>query len=73
MVLKIEIVLKWRDVCIANPITVLVLSLMAGLKLEGIVEWRGLKSQGPLYICIMYRNYLGCDILKLLHLTIVRF
>ncbi len=24
-------------------------SLMAGLKIEGIVKWRGLKSQGPLY------------------------
>ena len=24
-------------------------SLIAGLKMEGIVKWRGLKSQGPLY------------------------
>ncbi len=24
-------------------------SLLAGLKIEGIVKWRGLKSQGPLY------------------------
>ncbi len=23
--------------------------LIAGLKMEGIVKWRGLKSQGPLY------------------------
>ncbi len=23
---------------------------MAGLKMEGIVKWRGLKSQGPLYM-----------------------
>ncbi len=26
------------------------MSLIAGLKLEGIVKWRGLKSQGPLYV-----------------------
>ncbi len=24
-------------------------SLIAGLKIEGIVKWRGLKSKGPLY------------------------
>ncbi len=24
-------------------------SLIAGLKMQGIVKWRGLKSQGPLY------------------------
>ena len=23
---------------------------MAGLKIEGIVKWRGLKLQGPLYV-----------------------
>ncbi len=27
-----------------------VVSLMAGLKMEGIVKERGLKSQGPLYL-----------------------
>ena len=25
------------------------MSLIAGLKMEGTVKWRGLKSQGPLY------------------------
>ncbi len=29
------------------------MSLIAGLKIEGIVKWRGLKSQGPLYCIYM--------------------
>ncbi len=33
--------------------------LIAGLKMEGIVKWRGLKSQGPLYIFTPYCNT-GC-------------
>ncbi len=28
----------------------LLITLMAGLKMEAIVNWRGLKSQGPLHI-----------------------
>ncbi len=39
--------LKWRDIYIEN---IRMVSLMAGPKIEGIVKWRGLKSQGPLYI-----------------------
>ncbi len=43
---KLEVVLKWRDVYTENIRMVL---LIAGLKMEGIVKWRGLKSRGPLY------------------------
>ena len=43
--LKLEVVLKWRDVYTENIRMVL---LIAGLKIEGIVKWIGLKSQGPL-------------------------
>ncbi len=42
--LKLE-VLKWKDIYIEN---IRMVSLIAGLKMEGIVKWRGLKSQGPL-------------------------
>ncbi len=38
--------LKERDIYIEN---IRIVSLTAGLKMEGIVKWRGLKSQGPLY------------------------
>ncbi len=31
----------------------MMVSLTAGLNMEGIVKWRGLKSQGPLY-CIIH-------------------
>ena len=44
--LKLGVVLKWREICTEN---IRVVSLIAGLKIEGIVTWRGLKSQGPLY------------------------
>ena len=44
--LKLKVVLNWRDIGIEN---IRMVSLIAGLKIEGIVKWRGLKSQGPLY------------------------
>ncbi len=40
-----KVVLKRRDIYIEN---VTIVSLMAGLKMEGIVKWRALNSQGPL-------------------------
>ncbi len=43
--IKLEVVLKWRDIFAENIILV---SLIAGLKMEGIVKWRGFKSQRPL-------------------------
>ncbi len=43
-----EVILKWRDIYIEN---IRMVPLKAGLKMEGIVKWRGLKSQGPLYGC----------------------
>ncbi len=42
-----EVVLKWRDIYIEN---IRMVPLIAGLKMEGIVKWKGLKSQGPLYM-----------------------
>ncbi len=42
--LKLEVVLKWRDIYIEN---IRIVSLIAGLKMEGTVKWRGLKLQGP--------------------------
>ena len=44
--LKLEVVLKYRDIHIEH---ITMLSLVASLKMKGIVKWRGLKSQGPLY------------------------
>ncbi len=57
MVLKCKVVLKWRYmyICVENIRT---LSLIAGLKIEGIVKWKGLKSQGPL---IPNKWYFGTD------------
>ena len=49
--LKLEVVLKWRDIYIENIRIVL---LIAGLKMEVIVKWRGLKSQGPLYVYYIF-------------------
>ena len=43
--LKLEVVLKWRDI---NTENIRVVSLISGLKIEGIVKRRGLKLQGPL-------------------------
>ena len=37
-------VLKWRDIYTENMRMVL---LIAGCKMEGIIKWRGPKSQGP--------------------------
>ncbi len=47
--LKLKIVLKWSDIYIENT---RMMSLIAGLKIKGIVKWRGLKSEGQLY-CIL--------------------
>ena len=38
-------VLKWRDIYVEN---IRVVSVMAGLKMQGIVKLRGLKLQGPI-------------------------
>ncbi len=46
--LKFKVVLKWRDICTENIRLVSLIMLIAGLKMEGIVKWRGLKLQGPL-------------------------
>ncbi len=45
---KLKVVLKWKDNCIEN--IRFVLSLIAVLKVEEFVKWRGLKSQGPLFV-----------------------
>ncbi len=45
--LKLEVVLKWRD--INNEKNIRMVSLISGLKIEGIVQRRGLILQGPLY------------------------
>ncbi len=47
--LKLKVVLKWRDVYIEN---IRVVSLTASPKIEGIVKWRGVKSQGPWYLSL---------------------
>ncbi len=47
---KYGLILKGRGIYIEN---IRVVSLIAGLKIEGILKWRGLKSQGPLYIMIL--------------------
>ena len=49
--LKLEVVLKWRNIYIENIGIVL---LIAGLKMEAIAKWRGLKSQVPLYGTIFH-------------------
>ena len=46
-------------------------SLIAGLKMKGIVKWRGLKSQGPLYI-YMYVMYLHVDV-SVVHVFIYQY
>ena len=45
--LKLKVVLKLKAIYIES---VRVGSLVDGLKIEGFVKWRGLKSQWPLYI-----------------------
>ncbi len=47
--LKLKVVLKQRDLHTEN---VEVVSLISGLKMPGIVKYRGLKSQGLLYYVI---------------------
>ncbi len=45
--LKLKAALKWRDIYI----NMIMVSLVSGLKMDGIVKWGGgLKLQGPLYI-----------------------
>ncbi len=44
--LKLKVVLKWKDIYAENIQVVL---LISGLKMQGIVKERGLKSPGPLY------------------------
>ncbi len=44
--LKLRVVLKQRDVYTEN---IQVVSLIHGLKMQGIVKYRGFKMQGPLY------------------------
>ncbi len=50
--LTLKVVLKGRDSYIAN---IRAVSLMVSLKIEVIVKWRGLKSQGGLY-----PKYISC-------------
>ncbi len=45
--LKLEVVLKGKDIYVEH---IRVVSLTAGLKMEGIVKLRALKLHGPLYI-----------------------
>ncbi len=47
---KLEMVFKWRDICVKN---ITMMSLMAGLVMQGILIWRGLKLQGPPYISVL--------------------
>ena len=51
--LKLEVVLKWKDIYIEN---ITVMSLISCLKMEGIVKYRGLKLQGPLYIHLIFNG-----------------
>ncbi len=51
--LKLKVVLKWKDIHIENIRIVL---LIAGLKMEGIVKWKVLKSRGLLYLIAEYKN-----------------
>ncbi len=53
--LKLKVLLtclKWRD-CILK-ICMVPLMLIACLKMEGIVKWRGLKSERPLYFLSIF-------------------
>ena len=43
---KLKVVLKQRNFYVEN---IKVVSLMAGLIMQGILKWKGLKSQRPLY------------------------
>ncbi len=46
MVLQLKVVLKWREIYIEN---IRVLSLVAGHKIDRILEWWDHKWQGSLY------------------------
>ena len=48
--LKLKVILIWRDIYTEN---IRMVSPIAGLKIEGIVKLRGLKSQGALYVPIV--------------------
>ncbi len=53
--LKLEMILKVRDIYFESTIV----SLIASLKIEGFFKWKGLKLQGLLH---MYLNlYLTCN------------
>ncbi len=54
--LKLKMVLKWRD----NYVEFWFVSLIAALKMERVVKWRGLELQGPLYLM----DLLNTSILK---------
>ena len=61
---KVKVFLKWRDSYTEN---ISMVTLMAGLKIEGTVKWRGLKSQGPLYRELtLDRHLLSVDNVKYL-------
>ncbi len=45
----IKVASKWRNIYTYTE-NIRIVSLMAGLVMEGIVKWRGLKSQDPLYM-----------------------
>ncbi len=49
--LKLEVVLKWRDINTEN-IRVVSLTSWSGFKIEETVKRRGLKLHGPLYLSI---------------------
>ncbi len=45
--LIVKVVLKWRDIYTED---IRFVSLIAGLNIEGLVKWRSLKLQEPLYV-----------------------
>ncbi len=46
----LKVVLKWWEVYVENT---RMMSLMVGVKAEGSLKWRGLKSQGPLWMVLI--------------------
>ena len=52
--LKLEVVLNRRDIYTEN---IRMASQMAGLIMKGIVGWKGLKLQGPLYCLNLFTRY----------------
>ncbi len=55
--LKLEVVLKWRDIYMYLE-NIRVVPLMAGHKMAEIIKWRCLKLQGPLCIDMFYGDFL---------------